>query len=338
MSEQNQRQKIIEIFLQNPTWSASLIAGAAGSSKSTALRTIKRLRDSGTINRSHGIGRKVGSGDVNREKKIIKALTQNPGLSLRDLGLKYGTCHRNVFKIKKKYGYKSHKMVKVPNRDTKKNNRAILISRKLYRHKLKNFSNCVLMDDETYVKADFNQLPGQQFYSQIKGCDVNKKFKIQKCDKFAKKFMVWQAICSCGLRSPSFVTSANMNSDLYIKECLQKRLLPLYRKHRLPPLFWPDLASCHYSKSTLEWYEANGIDVVPKLLNPPNVPELRPIEVYWAISKRICKKIGSVAQDITSFKAKWKRASEKVTKETVQKLMAGVKAKVRKFSEQVLEH
>ena len=63
--------------------------------------------------------------------------------------------------------------------------------------------------------------------------------------------------------------------------------------------------------------EANGIDVVPKLLNPPNVLELRPIEVYWAISKRICKKIGSVAQDITSFKAKWKRASKKVTKETV---------------------
>ena len=75
---------------------------------------------------------------------------------------------------------------------------------------------------------------------------------------------------------------------------------------------------------------------MPKLLNRPNVPELRPVEVYWAIFKRICKKIGSVAQDITSFKAKWKQASEKVTKETVQKLMAGVKAKVRKFSEKVL--
>jgi hypothetical protein len=122
--------------------------------------------------------------------------------------------------------------------------------------------------------------------------------------------MVWQAICSCGLRSPSFVTSSTMNSDVFVKECLQKRLLPLYRQHDSPPA----------------WYEAN--------LNPPNVPELRPIETYWALTKRACKKIGSVAQNIKSFKAKWKRASEKVEIGTVRSLMGGVKTKVRQFSEQ----
>lgn len=42
-------------------------------------------------------------------------------------------------------------------------------------------------------------------------------------------------------------------------------------------LFLPDLASCHYSKATLAWYEANKVDFVPKAKNPPNCPELRPI-------------------------------------------------------------
>lgn len=45
------------------------------------------------------------------------------------------------------------------------------------------------MDDETYGKADFNELFGQQFYSQLKGCDVNTKFKTIKLDKFAKN--IW---------------------------------------------------------------------------------------------------------------------------------------------------
>lgn len=149
--------------------------------------------------------------------------------------------------------------------------------------------------------------------------------------------MVWQAICSGGRRSKSFVTSGTINSEVYIKECLKKRLLPLYKDHDHQPIFWPDLASCHYSNLTLQWYEANGVDVVPKRLNPPNVPKLRSIERFWAITKRFCKKIGSVAYNMTSFKAKQKRASEKVTEDIVRNLVAKVKLKVRKFGEQAIE-
>ena len=37
--------------------------------------------------------------------------------------------------------------------------------------------------------------------------------------------------------------------------------------------FWPDLATIHNSKKSLEWYE-------PKEANPPNCPEQRVIESY----------------------------------------------------------
>ena len=116
-------------------------------------------------------------------------------------------------------------------------------------------------------------------------------------DKFPKKFMVWQAICSCGKRSTPFVNSKTMNQDVYIKECLQKRIIPLINQHDSDVLFWPDLASCHYAKKTIAWYEANGVPFVPKTSNPPNCPELRPIETFWALCKRNLKKMRTPAKE-----------------------------------------
>ena len=104
------------------------------------------------------------------------------------------------------------------------------------------------MDDETYIKCDFKQLPGPKFYTSIVRGRVSNKFKHKSLDKFGKKLLLWQTICSCGLRSPAFVTSSTLNSNVYIKECLQAGLLPFYRSHNVRCWFWPDLASCHYSK------------------------------------------------------------------------------------------
>ena len=54
------------------------------------------------------------------------------------------------------------------------------------------------MDDETYVKMDFGQLPGQKFYlAKLKG-GAPVKFKFVFQDKFARKSMIWQGIYSCG--------------------------------------------------------------------------------------------------------------------------------------------
>ncbi|KAM8702551.1 hypothetical protein ACLKA7_005667 [Drosophila subpalustris] len=65
-----------------------------------------------------------------------------------------------------------------------------------------------------------------------------------------------------------------MTSEVYVKEGLQKRLLPFIRKDLSPVKFWPDLATCHYSNTTRLWYEANKVDVLPKMSGsngqPPN--------------------------------------------------------------------
>ncbi len=77
------------------------------------------------------------------------------------------------------------------------------------------------MDDETYVKMKFHQLPGTIFYkSRIRG-NMPNKYKRVLVDKFGKKIMIWQAICSRGRKTPTFVTKLTMTSDLYTTTVLK---------------------------------------------------------------------------------------------------------------------
>jgi len=70
---------------------------------------------------------------------------------------------------------------------------------------------------------------------------------------------------------------------------------------------------------------------VPKEANPPNCPELRPIERYWVLVKRKLKETKSGAKDIIHFRDKWKVAANKVPEATIKALMAGMSEKLTKF-------
>jgi hypothetical protein len=63
----------------------------------------------------------------------------------------------------------------------------------------------------------------------------------------------------------------------------------MYPKHHKNEkiVFRPDLASAHYANDTLVRLEELKIEYVPKEENPPNVPQIWPIENFWANLKRI---------------------------------------------------
>ena len=169
-------------------------------------RVIKRFLIIGNVNRKPGSGFQKKPLNKDWARKIEVAYSNNPGLSVRDIAKRYKISKSSVHRLKKKHGLKSYKKFKVPNRNQITNTKAKSRARKLYNNFLRK-KPCIIMDDETYVKADFQQLPGRQFYVQKLGTTLNMKYKIIKMDKFPKKFMVWQAICSCGKRSTPFVTN-----------------------------------------------------------------------------------------------------------------------------------
>lgn len=94
-----------------------------------------------------------------------------------------------------------------------------------------------------------------------------------------------------------FVMTDTMIGKIDAKEGVRKRLLPFIKQHNNTVIFWTDLASCHYSAHALEWYETNNVTCVRKEMNTPNCPEIRHIETFWALTKRIRPKTGLKFQE-----------------------------------------
>ncbi|XP_055626225.1 uncharacterized protein LOC129768530 [Toxorhynchites rutilus septentrionalis] len=284
-NEKERRELILCTHFENPELSHRDIGKILGIVQSTVSRVLKRYFENLTIDRKVKNGKNGCSVSEKDHKRVVKQFRRDPRSSVRDVANKLNLSSSFVQRTNQREGLRTYKVQKAPNRDERQNMVGKTRTRKLYTEMLTK-THCLGMDDETYVKADFRQLPGLLFFSAEDKFSVPEEIRIQKLSKFAKKYMVWQAICSCGKRSAPFVMIGTVNGQVYLKECLQKRSLPLLKQHEGPTIFWPDLASCHYSKDVLEWYEANGVTFVPKEMNPPNAPELRPIEKYWAIMRR----------------------------------------------------
>jgi len=90
-------------------------------------------------------------------------------------------------------------------------------------------------------------------------------------------------------RLKSRIDHSHGNEDVYIQHCLKARLVPFIKRVHADDeiVFWPDLASSHYSKKVLAYLKSENIDIVPKAINPANAPEVRPIEDFWTEIKRI---------------------------------------------------
>lgn len=333
MSEKEKvREAIFAKLRENPHMSYKKLASEVRVSYFLARRVALRFKEEGTVKDKARSGRPKHSVNKQLERRVIGFIERNPNMSIRDIAKKAKTSHQQVINIKKRNNIKTYKKKKIPKRSEKQNVKSKKLAGKLYREKFVKKNVCIVMDDETYVKMDFSTLPGPQYYSVVPGCQIGDDKKTIGFEKFGKKLLIWQAICQCGNKSRIFVTEDTIGADIYIKECLQKRLLPFITNHDGNTLFWPDLAPAHYANKTLKWYGDNGINYVPKDTNPPNVPELRPIERYWAKVKAELRKSGKTVKTKEELKKFWKRASDKVNRDVVQNLMEGIVRKTRAFS------
>lgn len=116
---------------------------------------------------------------------MVQAFVRNPNISIRDAAKKIGVSASYVQKTKKREGLITFKKQQCPNRDERQNLVAKMHARKLYTQLLTK-AQCLVIDDETYVKADFKQLPGQEYYTAKDKWQVNPEFKQKKCRNLLK--------------------------------------------------------------------------------------------------------------------------------------------------------
>ena len=194
----------------------------------------------------------------------------------------------------------------------------------------------VVMDDKSYFPFGHNEMPGNdRFYTKDKG-EVPPNVKYSQKKKFEPKLLVWLAISEDGHSEPFFVPSrGNVNGSVYREECILRRLVPFLQKYHADKdyVFWRDLASSHYAKDTVALFRDQNIHFVPKDVNPPKVPQLRPIEKFWRILKSKVYDGGWTARTVHQLKLRILKCLRELDWTVVQGMMSSIKTNIRKAAD-----
>ena len=225
------REKILNKYLENTQTSYRNLAKTVNEPETTVRRVIKRFLETKTVSRQPGSGRPSGASNPNLLNKVKGLFKRKPLTSERDAASLCSTSKTTVHRYKKLAGFRSYVAQKTAGRSEADEIIVRRRARKLYVNYLTKLEGCLVMDDETYVKTDFKQLPGKTFYVASGRNAIEKKYRQIATKKFARKYLVWQAICTCGKKSKPFITTGTINGQIYKDECLKKRLLPLIKDH-----------------------------------------------------------------------------------------------------------
>ncbi|OXA42369.1 hypothetical protein Fcan01_22797 [Folsomia candida] len=92
------------------------------------------------------------------------------------------------------------------------------------------------------------------FWSWIMKTTAPLTSKHQSC----KVLLIWPEIDKNGSVSNPFASTKNMNFELYLKECVIKRLTPSIKNKHV--LFWPNMCKCHNAKIVTEYFRGKKLN------------------------------------------------------------------------------
>lgn len=255
--------------------------------KSTIYDVLRRMENKLPPERKRRVAPPTSKMGPKEVKRLQKRVDHRDGISQRALAQRFGVHQSTICRtIKRKTTIRYYKKKRTPKRTAQQ--KAVARSKctklaSIFREKQ------VIIDDESYFSLSNHELLGNSgFYSSDPNSTPN-DVKCKRVEKFPPKLLVWVALSPKGI-SQHFIASSGLaiNQDVYIDKCLRCRLIPFIQEvHKNDQVvFWPDLASSHYSKKVQDYLKANKVEYVPKARNIANVPELRPIEDFWCELKR----------------------------------------------------
>jgi hypothetical protein len=272
----------------------------------TSYHILRQYEERGGYDRKSGTGRKAVIMTKKTVKRLKKKLESLKPSSTRALAIGLGCSQQHVWKtIHEKTSLVCKKKRKAPFYTPEAEKMCKSACRRLYALSAgKDF----IIDDEKYFSLTGAHMPGNSFYwcnNRDRGDITPHQHQVKSKQKFEPKLMLWMALSPAGIAKPYVVPSGlAVNKEVYIKECLQSRLLPFIRDNHPPTsyLFWPDKASSHYAKATQEFLTANNVPFVPRGDNPTNLPQCRPIEdLFGQLSQEVYKN-GWAAKNVNELK------------------------------------
>lgn len=206
--------------------------------RSTIYRVIKRFTESGSSEFKPIPGRPITVNTKANGKRVIATLKRNPSKSVRSISQTLQITKSTVQNIKVKNQVKSYSKRKVPKYVKDQEERARKGCGWLYKKLVPSGGGFfIVMDDETYVPADPDQVHSKEHYSLVPGVVLPESAKVRPIEKFPRKFLVWQAIAQDGSVSAPYIKIGTMNSDEYLEKCVKKILVPFIKSFKQPVLF-----------------------------------------------------------------------------------------------------
>jgi hypothetical protein len=293
--------------------------------ESTIYRIIQRAENESGHKRVRGSGRKAKIMTKTNIKKLETMFDHKDGISQRQAARKFKCSHQYIgLTLATKTRIRPRKKIKIP----KRSEQQLAVLRQKCSRLYQKFQNrmCVI-DDESYFTLNHSNINGNDIFYTSDVNATSAAVKYQPTEKFQKKLLVWIAFSENGISQPYFVPSGlAVNQHIYLNECIKKRLMPFIENHHSDGkyLFWPDLASSHYAKTVIEYLNEKNVPFVQKSDNPANMPELRPIENFWAILKGLVYESNWQAENLDKLRERIKYCLKKVDFELIQRLSRSI--------------
>lgn len=251
-------------------------------SRSFVYKTLKRFRETGSLNDRPRSGRprtKSTSATIRRVKQLLR---RNPRRSMKSMSKDLGVSPTTAFRIAKKYlGLKAYKKVQVQMLSAKdKDRRKAKASTLLKRFTDDEVDRIIFSDEKMFTVSERVNRQNDRVYAARKEDLPQAALKFRKAE-FPAKIMVWGAVCSRGTLKLKFVDpGTKVNSDYYQNEILDPVLLPEAR--RLYPdgdwCFQQDGAPSHTSRTTQAWLRNHVPAFITKDEWPAKSPDLNPLD------------------------------------------------------------
>lgn len=335
LSELQKRNIIVDYHTGNPgktkyqVWKYFSELGVA---KQTIYDVLNRHESLGSVERTLGSGR-LAKKMKKKQKALLITETVEKGKSQNQTASKFRISQSYVCRILRKSGLRAYKKQKVPLVSNGQKEVQKVRCKKLHKLIISHNNPDVIMDDETYFTLKNDKIPNNSFYYATCSGDAPVKQRTSAHRKFEQKLMMWIAISPKGISKPFFFKSGEAVHQKTYSQCIEKCLVPfIHQKYtNTPYIFWPDLASSHTAKSTLDLFKRHALNVVPKDCNPPNAPQIRAIEDFFGILKQTVYSNNWTANDHKQLKRRIKYCLEKkIDSEKICDMMKNVCKKVKK--------
>ena len=191
----------------------------------------------------------------------------------------------------------------------------------------------LILDDEKYFSLNGDISCNRKYYTTGRSTALPEvKFKTKM--KFELKLLVWMAVSQKGISSIYVHRSTiPIKQETYLHDCIRKRSLPFINCHHKNDnvLFWPDLASSHYSKQGQEFLQVNNIKFMNVNTILRNVPQARPIETIWSLLQHKVYEGAWEAKNLEQLSRRIILKAKQLDQDLVTSMILGVRRKLLKI-------